>query len=232
MSENQIATSTQIRNMYSEGISYLNISFFNTNLAFKLYPFMKKDNIGKSVYDMKNGQNTTVNFDGAYALYKTSNDIIDGNIHEVNLSIPCAAGATLTLERKLSQTGEMETILSLSKNNVIIPFKFKTINQQVKENGMIVTKVIESGLGVFMKTIEGYLTGINSDRHLDKFTDDYVKSKQSNQTNGQQYQNNYNGYNNQGNNGYKKQYQNKKQYQQQNWQQPNQQDISSYRIDN
>ena len=42
MAENIIktATSTQIRNFYSDGLSYMNVKFFNTNLSFNLYPFI------------------------------------------------------------------------------------------------------------------------------------------------------------------------------------------------
>ena len=240
-------TSTQVRNMYSDGVSYLNISFFNTNLAFKFYPFLSKDNVGRSRYDTNNGQNTTVNYEGAFALYQMSKDIIDGKIQEANLVIPCASEASLTFERKMGTTGQLETWISISKNNVIIPFKFQTIVQQVKENGQPVTRIMEVGLGVFMKTIEGYLTGINADRHLDKLTDDYVKSQggntqQGNSGNDFRYQNN-----NFRNNGYKKPYNNNGGYKkqpyngpqnpngnnQQNWgNNMNQQNMSSYSLPN
>ena len=62
-----------------------------------------------------------------------------------------------------------------------------------------------------MKTVEGYLTGINADRHLDKLTEDYAKLKegQSGQQGGPQRgnfpQNNYQRNNwNGGNNNYRK----------------------------
>lgn len=242
-------TSTQIRNFYSDGMAYLNTSFFNTNLSFKFHPFISKDNIGRSTYDMKNGLNTTVNFEGAYALYHAAKSIIDGKVNELDLPIPCAAGATLNLARRLAQDGMMmETIFSITKNNVTIEFRFSTFTYQTKENGQIVTKVIESGLGAFMKTVEGYLNGINSDRHLDKLTEDYVKSlgenngnQQGNNNSGgyQQYRGNNNngGYrknynNNNGNNGYRKQYYNNGTNQQYNNNQPSQQNLSTYQIHN
>lgn len=241
-------TSTQIRNMYSDGMSYMNIKFFNTNLMFSLYPFMSKDNLGKSSYDMKSGQSTTVNYESAYALYKTAQDIINGNIQETNLTIPCASGATLILERKLAQNGAMETIFSLSKNNMTIPFRFQTISQQVKTNGQITTQIIETGLGVFIKTIEGYLTGINADRHLDKLTDDFAKLQEGNDNNQNGsnggFKNNYRGngnyqkrqYNGNNNGGYRKQYNGNTNFNNNsngwNNSQPNQQDFSSYNVPN
>lgn len=243
---NKTATSTQIRNLYSDGMSYLNISFFNTNLAFRFYPFSGKDQNGRSSYDLKAGQNTTVNFEGAYALYQVSKDIIDGKVNSTNLPIPCAGGASLTLERKLSQDGKMETLFTINKNGISIPFKFQTINQQVNENGSIITRTIESGLGAFMKTIEGYLNGINADRHLDKLTDDYIASQNNADTNSSntkpnnQYSNsNGNNYRN-NNNGYRKPYNNgngnynKRPYNNyQNNQYPQkQQNLSDYNIPN
>lgn len=243
---NRTTTTTQIRNLYSEGMSYLNMKFFNTNLCFTFYPFISKDNTGRSEYDMKKGVSTTVNFEGAFALFNIAKDIIDGKINDCNLPIPCAAGATLTLERKLSLNGVMETIFTITKNGVAIPFRFQTINAQIKmDNGQIGTKVIESGLGAFMKTVDGYLQGINADRHLDKLTDDYVKSIQDNQQqNGpapqqQSQQQNYNRNNyknNYNNNGYKKPYNNnnggyKKPYNNNQGWQP-QQNLNSYEIKN
>ena len=241
---NSTTTSTQIRNFYSDGMAYLNISFFNTNLSFRFYPFAGKDQNGRSNYNMKAGQNTTVNFEGAYALYQVANDIISGKVNATNLPIPCVGGASLSLERKLAQDGKMETLFTINKNNVSIPFKFATINQQVNENGVIMTRTIESGLGAFMKTIEGYLNGINADRHLNKLTDDYVASLNNNQNNSsgssnnnQQYsgnnyrQNNSNYRKNYNNNGYKKPYQGNygnNQYQQK----PQQQNLSDYNIPN
>ena len=75
---NRTQTSTQIRNFYSEGMSYLNMKFYNTNLSFQFYPFTGKDQNGRSTYDTKNGETTTVNFEGAFTLWKAAKDIIDG----------------------------------------------------------------------------------------------------------------------------------------------------------
>lgn len=238
MKNRTTSTSTQIRNFYSDGMSYMNVKFFNTNLSFQLYPFISKDATGKSSYDMQKGQLTTVNFEGASALQMIAKDILDGKITECNLPIPCAAGASINLERKMGPLGTMETIFSITKNGVTIPFKFTTLTIQVKDvNGQFVPKVIEHGLKAFERTIDGYLTGINADRHLDKLTDDFAKNQQG--QNGQQN----NGYNNggykkkpyTGANNYNKQYNNYNQNNQNNqngWNPPRQQDMSSYQIKN
>lgn len=182
--QQRTSTSTQIRNMYSDGLSCLNLKFYNTNLSLQLYPFSGKDQNGRSSYDNKSGVMTTVNFEGAFALYQAAKDIVDGKVQQCSLTIPCN-GANVIFERKLAMNGVMETTLSISKNNVTIPFKFNTIQQQVNLNGQMQTYTVESGLGAFMKTVEGYLTGINADRHLDKMTEEYAKLQESN-SNGQQ----------------------------------------------
>lgn len=190
-------TSTQIRNLYSEGMSYLNIRFFNTNLSFQFSPFVKKDQNGRSRYNIKASQQTTVNYDGAYALWKLGTDILNGTVQEGSITIPCSNDAMLRLERKMTQNGPA-TFFSIRKNNNTIDFKFSTMTVELKENGQPVQKVLETQLGVFVKTLEGYLTGINADRHLDKLTDDFAKL--------QEVQNGQNGssWNNQNNNSYQR----------------------------
>ena len=258
---NRTNTSTQIRNLYSEGMSYLNLSFFNTNLSFKFYPFISRDNTGRSTYDLKNGIGTTVNFEGAFVLFQVASDIISGKIGSTDVDIACAAGANLNLKCEVNGDQKIVTF-TITKNNVTIPHKFSVIPQKIiHPNGQVEMKYIQSGLGAFMKTVEGYLNGINADRHLNKLTDDYVKAlgneqstqqttTQSYQNNNQQYNNDNRGNNNYRNNyngnGYKKSYNNnyKRQYnsnnnnsfqappQNNNWQPPQQQDLNSYQIKN
>ena len=248
--KNRVQTSTQIRNLYSEGMAYLNMSFYNTNLSFKLYPYTGRDNSGRSSYDMKNGLSTTVNFEGAYILAQVSNDIIAGKIIETDVNIPCASGASIVLSSKVAPNGYPEVLFSINKNNTTVTFKFPVYIHTIKKpNGATETECIQSGLGAFKETVQGYLNGINADRHLDKFTEDYVKSlegsQQQNNYNNQQ-NNNYNNFNNGNNNGYKKQYnpnykkpynQNyKKPYNNNNggnsWPPPQQQNLDSYEIKN
>lgn len=246
--ETRTQTTTQIRNFYSDGMCYLNTKFYNVKLSFQFYPFLKKDETGKSSYDMNNSQTTTIDFEGAAALYDTINKIISGKITECNLVIPCN-GASLELSRTLGAMGTYDTIFKIKKNNTEIPFKFKVDVITVKENGQPVTRNIESGLIAFNKTIEGYLTGINSDRHLDKLTDEFaaLKNKENNQNNGNNgwKNNNQNGnYNNNrrpyNGNGGNRNYNNNRRYnnnyngnnQQQQWTPPNQQNLSSYQIKN
>lgn len=230
-------TSTQIRNLYSEGMCYLNVRFYNTYLSLSFAPFSGTDQTGRSNYDMAHAQFTTVNYENAYALYQTCMDIITEKITATDTQIDAAADAKLFLHHGLDQDGKPETVLTIQKNGVEVPFKFMITEQQVTEMGVQKTKYIHSGLGAFAKTVDGYLTGINADRHLDKLTDDYA-ALQGGQAGGSRppYQQNRGGYNP----NYKKQYSNggRPPYQQNGqWQNnrqgpPNQQGLSGYQLPN
>lgn len=236
--QRRTSTSTQIRNMYSD-TSYLNIKFYNTNLSFQFSPLMSTDNMGRANFDTKNAQMTTVNYENAYAIYKVCSDILAGKISETTLVIPCSGDASLTLHHGIGSDGRPESVFTIAKTGISIPFKFKIQEQIVVENGVSQTRIIHSGLGAFAKTVEGYLTGINADRHLDKLTEEYA-ALQNQQQNGQapQQGGGYRGPRQGGqpyNNGYKKQYpprQPQQPYNQQQWQQPNQQNMSNYQLPN
>lgn len=237
MENNKMQVSTQIRTFYSEGLSCLTVKFYNMNLSFQFYPFAGKNQNGRSTYDTKNGETTTVDFASAYALFQASKDIIENKIQTINLSVPCGMNANLLFERKMNNN-QFETSLTIQKNGKIIPFKFNSIQSQVTENGQQKTIQIESALGSFNKTIEGYLVGINSREHLNKLTSEYRKLQENssnNQNNNNQYQrpnyqknNNYN----KNNNYQKKPFNN---YQNNNYQKNNQYEqktFSEYQIQN
>lgn len=198
------STNTQIRNFYAEGVSYMNTKFYNTSFAIALYPFTGKDENGRSNFDTKGGVATTISYEGAAGLSQICGDILNGTIQEVSLSIPCF-NASMLLERRPAN-GQMETVLIITKNNITVTFPFATMQAQIKENGVPQTRTIDVGLAAFKATVDGYLTGINADRHLDKLTEDYAKTlgslnnpqpqqqpqQQRNNYQKQGYQNNYN----------------------------------------
>ena len=184
-------TSTQIRNFYSDQLSYMNIKFYNTSLSISLYPFNGNDPNGRSQYDLKNGITTTISFEGAFALKYACDKIISGNVNDLTLNIPCY-NASILLNKKPNNP----VSLTITKNNQVLAFNFSTIQLQVTENGMQTTKIVESGLGAFMETINGYLNGINADRHLDKLTEDYAKTLGNIDNNQNSQRNNYSKSNN------------------------------------
>ena len=203
--------STQIRNFYSEGNAYLNVRYYNTNLSFQIYPYAGTDSNNRPVYDMKSSLTTTVGFENAYALYKTCEDIVEDKVQEVLLKVPCMSNASIILERKLNQSNIYESTLSITKNDKMVSFKFATLVQQVKENGVPTTKLIESGIGSFMMTLAGYLVSINASHHLDKVMAEYERKQNEAQMNNSNnsFRNNNNNFTNlpfdTNNNGYKHQ---------------------------
>ena len=166
---NRTATSTQIRTFYCEE-SCLTMKFYNTNLSFHFHPALPPYPDGRHKYDTNNSQITSVNTEGAFALYKAASDIIDEKVSELTLEIDGGKDAKLRLQK----TNE-KTTFSIIKNGITVTFTFERIKIQETINGVPQTKEIEIGLGSWMKTIEGYLTGINADRHLDKLTEQYAK---------------------------------------------------------
>lgn len=171
-------TTTLIRTIYSEGLSYMVIKFCNTSISFQFVPFVRKDEQGKNVYDTQRSQTTTLNWDSAYALLKFGQDIIDNKVTEGSIQVN-GNQSTITLDHKTDQiTNQPITIISLTKNNSTIQFKFSIQQVSVKNSitNQFQTSFIPAGLGAFIKMLEGYLTGINAERHLNKLTDDYVKS--------------------------------------------------------
>ena len=145
---------------------------------------------------------TTITYEGAAALYIVAHEILfkDASF-EVVVTIPCAGGATLILERKPGQNGQLETFLVVTKNNEHIAFKFNTRQYKYLSKGQMVTEVLEMGLGVFYKTLDGYLSGINADGHLNKLGDDLEAFQEEWQHTKEQQSSNAAGSNPQGNTG-------------------------------
>ena len=169
---NNKSANTYIRTLYSPGFSFLMMSFFKTNLTLNFVPYLGKDNVGRSQYSKTEFLSTTVNYEGAAALYMTAMPILDGNESQVELVLPCSNDATLIFEYKLDQNNQMSAYLVIDKNNETIPFRFGTHQFRAKENGQMVTKVLQSGLGAFTKTMEAYLSGIGADLHLSKLSEE------------------------------------------------------------
>lgn len=195
----QMHVSTQIRNFYSNGIAYMNTKFYNMQFMITLYPFSGKDQNGLSKYDANTSVSSTIGPDGAFGLYYVGNKIIEGSVDEIKLNIPCYNGEMI-LERKQGQNG-YETTLYITKNNMTLRFVFPVMQSTITENGVTKQITVETGLGGFLKTLDGYLTGINADRHLDKLTEEYSKLMGNNNNDNQQWNNQqsnkrFNNYNN------------------------------------
>jgi hypothetical protein len=185
----RMAVSTFIRNIYSPYMSYITVKYFNWNLSLQFHPFVSKDGVtGKSFYDYSKSMTTTVSYEGAALLYLVAAKIFDDRHpeREIKAVLPCLKNTALTLEYKPGQNNQWEVYLTIERNNTTIPFKFKTHTYTFRENGQLVTEVIQSGLGAFGKMIEGYLTGINASGHLSKLPEDLEKEFEKYQDESQQ----------------------------------------------
>lgn len=179
MANNYKSANTYIRTLYAEGFSSLMISFYKTNLTFGFSPYSGKDNRGLCQYNNKIFLSTSVNYESSSFLYSVAISILNGNENQVESVLACNNNSTLVFEYKPDPNNQMNAYLTINKNNMTIPFKFSTNQYKVNENGQMVTKVIQSGLGVFAKTLEAYLMGIGADLHLSKLTEEELDNPPS-----------------------------------------------------
>lgn len=172
------STNLYVRALYSVGFSSLLMSFFKTNLVFRFIPYDGVDNKGLPKLNRTMFLSTSVNYDSAAFLYLAAMSILDGKEEEIEAVLQCSNNTTLLFEYKPDENNQMASYLVINKNNQTIPFRFLTHQFQVRENGRWVTKVVQSGLGVFAKVLNGYLTGIGADLHLSKLTEEELDNQQ------------------------------------------------------
>lgn len=172
-------TTTHIRTLFSPGVSSLTIKFFNSNLSFQLMPFGGKDQRGRDNYDKNRAMMTTVNFEGASALLMFAEDILSGKLQgdSARQEVQCNQAQLIMNWSKAAQGPTTELILN--KNGQSIPFTFANATRTTIVNGQPTVQVIETGLRSFCGILDGYLTGINADRHLDKLTEEFAKSQEA-----------------------------------------------------
>lgn len=173
------SNNTFIRTLYAPEFSCVSMSFFKTNLTLSFVPYVGKDNRGFSQYSNQKFLSTTVNYEGAAALYLATMPILDGNENQKQLVLPCSNNTTLIFDYLPEQNNQMTAYLVIDKNGVTIPFRFAVHQFKVKENGQMVTKIIQSGLGVFAMTLEAYLTDIGADLHLSKLSEEVLDNQET-----------------------------------------------------
>ena len=184
---NTKCVSTYIRTLYDPGTSYLTMYLYNYNISFGIGLWVEKNNVGYNQnQNYERPLMTSVNYEGASLLFQVAMSIIDetNSGKELKAEILCNNNAYLIFEYKPDQNSQWTAYLTIDKNNQAMAFKFSTHPYKFKnDDGQIMTKVLQTGLGVLAKTIDGYLTGIGADRHLDKLpenqNDFYAEDQQS-----------------------------------------------------
>ena len=77
--------------------------------------------------------------------------------------IRCNKQTSLLFE---NDAGTTRLIIEKGKDKIV--FQFPIHEYKVKEDGRLVTKIIQAGLIVFVEILEAYLTAIGADRQQDK----------------------------------------------------------------
>ena len=174
MYNNKQSANTFIRNMYSPGFSCLRLSLFKMNLTFCFNPYTGTDNRGLSQYCKKTFLSTTINYEGAALFYFIAMSIVKGTDSDTQIeaTVQCNNNTSLTFEYKPDQNNQMTAYMVIRKNDEVIPFMFSSHPYTVRENGQMVTKVIQSELIAFAKILDGYLSCIGAERHFSKLTDE------------------------------------------------------------
>ena len=181
-------TSTHIRTLMSEDSGYITIKFYNTNLSFSFVPFSGKDANGRNQYNQAKSMYSTMNWESAALLQVIIQGIMNDKYPQGIQSV-ISHNPTSDVIISIDRRADGNTFLLMSKGGETIPFKFKATTVQ--------DKVVENGLFVLERTLDGYLTGINAERHLNKMTDEYAKLQEGKSQNNGGYQsgggNNYQG---------------------------------------
>ena len=153
-----------IRNLYASEFSMISFSFYKSNLSLVFYPWLGKDKMGRGLYDMKKGISTTINDDNVAVLYLLSQQIIDGVlVNPCQYVIKCNKEATVFFEYDLNRV-----YLNIDKKGERVVHEFPVETYKEKENGVIVEKVMQSGLVVFAQTLHTYLAAVGADRQMNK----------------------------------------------------------------
>lgn len=165
---------TYIKTLYSPERASISFSFFKTNLALSFSPWIGPAKKKLVEYNGAKSLSTTMSDDSAATLYFLAKKIVEGVIQDpIRYEIPCNRDAMIVFEYDPGQA-----YLSIEKNGSRIRFEFTIQRYLQKINGDVDVRVVQSGLIVFMKVLEAYLTGISADRQVgnipeERFDDSY-----------------------------------------------------------
>jgi len=160
------SANTHIKTFGSPGFSSLTLSYYKIYLTFKFNPYIGLDDMGFDKYctEKDKFRSTSIDYTGAANLSPIIRSILDGpdSKKEVTIPLQCGSSATLNFEYKTEQDGHMGAYLVISKDNVTIPFKFSTYQQQIYKNGQWVTMVVQVDLAAFSKILDKYIAAIDA----------------------------------------------------------------------
>ena len=155
-----------IRTLYSPGFSSVTLSFFKTKLSVGFSPWVSKDQTGRSRYDTKNFIAMTINDETAAALSFLAKQIIEGTLCN---PVQYAIQGNKNTSRLFEFDGEKARLI-IEKSKDMAAFEFIVHVYRTKEDGQLVTKIIQAGLLAFAEVLQAYLNAVGADRQPDKQT--------------------------------------------------------------
>jgi len=164
---------TIVRRMFCADTT-LTLNLYKANMTLGFCPY-KMEGPMDFRYDRRRFLSTSLDYEKAAALCMMAQPILDGTqTGAIRYDIPCYHETMLSLEYRPDRDKQMRTYLTIDKNRDRISFEFSILPCMVREveNGPMVKKYVQAGLGVFVMTLQAYLTGIGVSRHLNKFTDE------------------------------------------------------------
>jgi hypothetical protein len=156
-----------IRTLYSPESS-LSISFFKTNLSLSFCP----QPTGNYRRENKRYLSTTISDDTAAVLLNFCKSILRGELTSMSYTIECNNHTYLHFECMADDRGSNRVAIIIEKNRDRIPFTFKISECRILKNGREQMEHIQSGLIVFTKVLEAYLTAIANERQFSVCYDD------------------------------------------------------------
>lgn len=150
-----------IRTIYSTGLSSLTLSFYKTNLSLSFSP-MQLSNYKK---ENKIYISTTISDESVATILSFCQAILTGKqTTSMKYTIDCNNQTTLTFECEPNRDRQLQAYLTIEKNRQSTPFMFEIRPCKINENGREHIEFVQTGLIVFSKALEAYLTGIAAER--------------------------------------------------------------------
>lgn len=177
-------TSTQVRTFFGDNV-YLGTKLYNNMFSVSIHTCTGRDQNQRPLWDL--GALFSMKYEDGAALAEACKIVVADplNPKEVHLAIP-GNEKVLRFDCADNPATGFTAVLSVTKGNVKSDFPFSyteiDVSDRTPDGTPVMRKVrIQSQLIAFYRTLSGYLEGINTDRHLDKMTEDYARMQEGRQ---------------------------------------------------
>lgn len=174
-------TSTQVRTFFGDNV-YLGTKLYNNMFSVSIHTCTGRDQNQKPLWDI--GILFSLRYEDTAALAEACKIVTENPMEpkEVHLVIP-GNEKMFRFDCADNPATGFTAVLSIAKGNQKSEFVFSyneiDVSKRMPDGSSQMVKVrIQSQLVAFLRTLNGYLEGINTDRHLDKMTDDYARMQE------------------------------------------------------